>query len=277
MSQYSFNLNKDDYMIDIGSNLTSNKFKYNVDDVVDRAFKNNVKMQIITGTNCKNSISANILTKKYKFNHILRHTIGVHPHNASEFNNITSSKFRHMLSNDNTNRIVAVGETGLDYNRMFSSKIDQINSFKRHIEIAIEFNKPLFLHSREAHKDFIDVLDQYSDRLPPVVVHCFTGKKSELEDYLSRGFYIGITGYIAIENRSKDLQRFVSMIPLNKLMIETDAPYMKPTGAPKTPTGNMEPYLLGMVADKLSKLYKVPVGVIISKTTQNSKKFFQLA
>jgi TatD DNase family protein len=274
-NEYKVDMKDTSFMIDIGSNLTCKQFNKIVPDVIDRAFQHDVKMQIVTGTDFKNVYQAKELCNQDKYKQTLKYTVGMHPHNAKNFSKHTYTKFRELLSSGDS-QIVAVGETGLDYFRMLSPASKQIDSFKQHIDLAIEFKKPLFLHSRDAHEDFITVLDSYGDKLPPVVVHCFTGTESELKDYISRGYYVGITGFIAIEKRSQELQKFVNIIPLDKLMIETDAPYMKPTGSPKTPSGCMEPYLLNLVAKKLAGLYRVKPEVIIKYTNQNTKKFFNL-
>lgn len=273
---YTVDLSRNDYMIDIGSNLTSKKFDNEIDGIIDRAYHKKVKMQIITGSDLKNSKEAYDLTNNFKYGDILRSTVGIHPHYANTFNKKTYDIFREMLQNDFENKIVAVGETGLDYYRMISPKDQQISSFKEHIKLAIEFNKPLFLHERDAHHDFLKILDEFKGKLPPVVVHCFTGKGKELEAYVQRGFYIGITGFIAIEHRSQTTQKCIKKLPLDKLMIETDAPYMKPTNSPETPTKCMEPSLLYLVALKLAKLYGVKPEVITEHTTRNTKKFFGL-
>lgn len=274
---YNINLQHPKLMIDIGSNLTSVKFKDDINGIIDRAYKANVKMQIITGTDLKNSEQALNLCKNLYYKQILKCTVGIHPHNANNFNKNTYNELRKLLSDNSNNAIVAVGETGLDYYRMISSDNKQKESFREHIKLAIEFNKPLFLHERDAFQDFIKILDEFQGKLPPVVVHCFTGKPKELDAYISRGYYIGITGFIAMEHRSQSLQQFVNKIPLNKLMIETDAPYMKPSGAPDTPSGHMEPALLNLVAVKLSKLFKIPFNDLIRQTTQNTIQFFKLS
>jgi TatD DNase family protein len=262
-------------MIDVGSNLTCRQFKKHVHQIIDRAFKANIKCQIITGSNIKNSIEGLKLCNNPIFGDILRCTFGIHPHNASQYKSSVDSQIRNMLKNNN-GKIVAVGETGLDYNRMNSTIEQQVNSFKAHVRIAIEHDLPLFLHERDAHNDFIKVLGNFKDKLPKVLVHSFTGNIKELNTYIERGFYISINGFIAIENRSQQLQKFVNNIPLNRLMIETDAPYMKPTGSPKTPTNCMEPYLLGLVVKKLAILYKTSELNIIHKTTQNAITFFNI-
>ena len=274
--RYTVDLSRNDYMIDIGSNLTSKKFDKQIDGIIDRAYKKKVKMQIVTGTDLKNSKEAYDLTKHPRYGNILRSTVGIHPHYASNFNKKTYDIFREMLKNDYENKIVAVGETGLDYYRMISPMNDQKESFRQHIQLAIEFNKPLFLHERDAHHAFIKILDEFKGKLPPVVVHCFTGKGKELEAYVQRGFYIGITGFIAIEHRSQTTQKCIKKLPLDRLMIETDAPYMKPSKSPETPTGCMEPSLLYLVAMKLAKLYGVKPEVITEHATRNTKKFFGL-
>lgn len=273
------NVKNTPYLIDIGSNLTSSKFTHCFNEVIERARLAGVKKQIVTGGTLDDSISA----QKIAHNHPgeLYSTAGIHPHNANEF---TPEIFEDLKSLLKYPEVVAIGETGLDYFRNISKPEFQKKSFKAHLELAIEVNKPLFLHERDAHEDFIEIFKEVLykkqlkwEDLPPVVVHCFTGKAKHLEKYISIGFYIGITGYVGIKGRGEHLHRYLSnMVPLDRLMIETDAPYMRPSQAPRLPSGQNEPANLKYVAKKLSELYQVSEEEIWIQTTKNAEKFFNL-
>jgi len=265
------------YLIDIGSNLTSSKFKHCLEDVIKRARVAHVKKQIITGGNLAESINAQKLAHHYPGE--FYSTAGIHPHHAKEFNSETVEELEKLLQHP---EVVAVGETGLDYFRNLSKPEMQKQSFKAHIELAIKHNMPLFLHERDAHEDFMEVFKEVLykkqlkwEDLPPVVVHCFTGKAKHLDKYISIGFYVGITGYIAINGRGEHLHRCLpDKVPLDRLMIETDAPYMRPSQAPRLASGQNEPCNLGYVAETLAKIYHVDRNVIWKATTQNAEKFF---
>ena len=146
-------------------------------------------------------------------------------------------------------------------------------AFNEQIKLAIKFNKPLFLHQRESHEDFIKVLKNYTEDLPPCVVHCFTGTQDELDAYLELGSFIGLTGWICDERRNKDLRLSIKNIPLDKLMIETDCPYLIPRNL-NTKNNRNEPKHLPHIANEISLLMNVPLDEIISRTYKNSIKFF---
>ena len=168
----------------------------------------------------------------------------------------------------------AIGETGLDFNRNYSKKENQINSFLKHIKIANELNLPMFLHQRDSHKEFMTCLkDIYPET--NCVVHCFTGSEEELDDYLSLDFYIGITGWICDEKRGSHLKEFISKIPLDKLLIETDSPYLLPKNI-KIKGRRNKPLFLKEVFSKISSIRNEPVNDLSKAIYQNSLKFFNL-
>src|SRR5581483_1449708 len=146
-------------------------------------------------------------------------TAGVHPHHASAFDGDTETLLRGLHALD---EVKAVGETGLDYHRNFSPREAQLFAFERQLALAVECGKPLFLHQRDAHADFLACMDNVRGRIGPAVVHCFTGESAELDDYLDRGFHIGITGWICDERRGTHLRELVKRIPSDRLMLETD-------------------------------------------------------
>ena len=157
----------------------------------------------------------------------------MHPHHASDFDSETEELLRGLHAQP---EVVAVGETGLDYYRDFSPRDAQRFAFERQLELAAECGKPLFLHQRDAHADFIACLDNVRGRIGRVVVHCFTGDDKELIDYLDRDCYIGITGWICDERRGTHLRELVKRIPADRLMLETDAPYLLPRSVRPMPS-----------------------------------------
>lgn len=277
-------------MIDIWLNLTSSQFKKDFKDVIYYWVESWVKHFILTWTDFKNSLESIKLTKKFnKKNFCMTSTIWFHPHIAKEFNLSFLEKMEKLIIDNKT--IVAVWETWLDYDRMFSTREEQIFSLKEHFKLAIKLNKPLFLHLRwkdndensekEMMTDFFDIINSFSKEEKEKikwVVHCFTWSKTMLDEILDFWFYIWITGWVTDEKRWKNLQKIVSKIPLNKLMIETDAPYLTPKNIPKSIfTKRNEPRFLLYVVKKISELTSTSKEEIIENTDRNVEKLFQIS
>jgi TatD DNase family protein len=173
--------------------------------------------------------------------------------------------------------VVAVGETGLDYHRNFSPREAQLFAFERQLQLAIACGKPLFLHQRDAHADFIACMDNVRGRIGRAVVHCFTGERQELFDYLDRDFYIGITGWICDERRGAHLRELVKSIPSDRLMLETDAPYLLPrTVRPMPKLRRNEPMYLAHICDEVARDRGEDVAVTAANTTATAMRFFAL-
>lgn len=258
-------------MIDIGANLTHDSFDADRDEVIKNAQSVGVETFIITGSDVECSHKAQQLAHAYD---CCFATAGIHPHHASEFDGETEEQLQKMLSDD---RVVAVGETGLDYFRDFSPREAQIFSFEQHIRMAAENDMPLFLHQREAHKDFGPILKAHRDQLKEVVVHCFTDNEKALFDYLDLDCYIGITGWICDERRGQHLLELVTNIPNDRLMIETDAPYLMPRNLkPKPKSRRNEPKYLPHIAQFIAQLRGMSYDELAAVTTANSKQFFHL-
>ena len=172
---------------------------------------------------------------------------------------------------------MAVGECGLDFNRNYSPHPDQEKWFVAQLELACELGKPLFLHSRDAHPRFAEILHEYKDRLPPAVAHCFTGEQAELRAYLNLGLYIGITGWICDERRGRHLLELVREIPLDRLMIETDAPYLTPrTLRPQPHARRNEPAFLPHILATIAQALGLLPEAVARRTTENAHRFFRL-
>jgi|TARA_B110000971_G_scaffold195021_1_gene209114 TatD DNase family protein len=259
-------------LIDIGANLTHESFSSDLRQVIEDAKNANISHIILTGTDLKTSLAAKELSAASPSMH--SSTAGFHPHVASTFDDAAFAEIARLSA---STCVVAIGETGLDYNRNFSSKSDQLTAFERHLELASDVHKPVFLHQREAHEDFYRLLAQYRGKLTGGVVHCFTDNEAALKDYLALDMYIGVTGWICDERRGLDLQRITPMIPLNRLLIETDAPYLMPRNLnPKPKNRRNEPKYLISVLEKIAECYQVSPEVIAQATTTNAKILFNI-
>ena len=259
--------------IDIGVNLTGSSFKKDLTQVIERAKRLGVERFIVTGTDIRHSEQAIALTEQYES--ICFSTVGLHPHHASDYSSDLASELRDMLKHRN---VVAVGECGLDFNRNFSSRKEQIRAFEAQIEIAIDTQKPLFLHQRDAHADFISILKNCRDDLNKLVAHCFTGSIEEVSDYVTLDMYIGVTGWICDERRGLSLQQAVNHIPLDRIMLETDAPYLLPRDLHRKPVAKNrnEPCFLPHIATAVAKYMQVEEASLITAAYNNSRDFFNL-
>jgi|TARA_B100001094_G_scaffold146209_2_gene141553 TatD DNase family protein len=256
-------------LFDIGANLTHESFSSDLSTIINESISNNIEKISVTGCNVEDSLKALSIAEMYPNN--LISTCGIHPHYADSFNDSSEIEIKEIASNS---LVKAIGETGLDFNRNYSKKENQINSFIEHIKIANELNLPMFLHQRDSHKEFMTCLkDIYPET--NCVVHCFTGSEEELDAYLSLDFYIGITGWICDEKRGSHLKEFISKIPLDKLLIETDSPYLLPKNI-KIKGRRNKPLFLKEVFSKISSIRNEPVNDLSKAIYQNSLKFFNL-
>jgi TatD DNase family protein len=259
-------------MIDIGVNLLHKSFNADREDVVLRACKAGIVKMILTGTSEKNSVDSKVYAEKHPG--VLYSTAGVQPHDAKSFNQKTVSVLENLAE---SKVVVAIGECGLDFNRDFSPRPVQEKVFEAQIDLASRVKKPLFLHERDAHLRFAEILAANRNKFDKAVVHCFTGITGEARKYLDMGFYIGITGWICDERRGRQLIETVRSIPLDRLMIETDAPFL----IPRTMQGfqNMsrnEPAFMTEVLGAISKATGKSKEDIAAAAFKNTMDFFQL-
>jgi TatD DNase family protein len=259
-------------LIDIGVNLTHRSFANDWEAVVDRAAAAGVAPLILTGTSLRGSQAAADLARRRPGR--LFSTAGVHPHDARNCTPATLTTLRELVA---LPEVVAIGECGLDYNRDFSPRPVQDRWFVAQVELACDLRLPLFLHERDAYARFMALLTPYQAMLPPAVVHCFTGSAAELDAYLDFGCYIGITGWICDERRGRHLRDLVSRIPLNRLMLETDAPFLTPrTIQPPPAHGRNEPALLPAVLTAVAAALGRPPAEVAAATTATAHAFFNL-
>ncbi len=258
--------------IDIGSNLTHESFDADRAGVMSRARAAGVVHQIVTGATVSSSRAALALARAHPDS--LSATAGVHPHHADGFVASSRDDLRELLVDPLT---VAVGECGLDYFRDLSPRAAQRSAFSAQLELAVETGKPVFLHQRDAHADFLGVLAEYAAALSGGVAHCFTGGAPELEAYLALGLSIGVTGWICDERRGSHAREVVAQIPADRLMIETDAPYLLPRDlSPKPASRRNEPAFLPHIARVVAALRGADVQEIAAVTSANARRFFRL-
>lgn len=259
-------------LIDIGANLTHVSFRQDLDDVLQRASTHGVGRMVVTGASREGSEHALALARAHAGR--LFATAGVHPHHAVEYDDATHERLRELAS---APEVRAIGETGLDYNRNYSPRDIQREVFERQLTIAVETGKPLFLHQRDAHDDFLAILKRYRDRVPAAVVHCFTDNADALRDYLALDCHIGITGWICDERRGLHLRELVKTIPAHRLMLETDAPYLLPrTIRPMPKDRRNEPMYLAHIRDEVARDRGETPNALTEATTRTAEAFFGL-
>ena len=259
-------------LIDIGVNLAHDSFDHDRDAVMERARAAGVARMVVTGASREGSPKALALARAHPG--VLFATAGVHPHHASEY---TAECHAELLELHAHPEVVAVGECGLDYFRDFSPRPAQRKAFERQLEIAAGNGKPLFLHQRDAHDDFMGVMCEFEGRIGPAVVHCFTGTREELFAYLDRDWHVGITGWLCDERRGLHLRELVRHVPANRLMVETDSPYLLPrTVRPQPSHRRNEPMYLPHIVEELARDRGEDPARTAAATTATAEAFFRL-
>ena len=251
-------------LVDIGANLAHKSFRDDLPHVLANAKQHGVARIVITGTSVMGSRRAWELARAEPS--FLSATAGVHPHDASRFGRDSELAIRELLREP---EVVAVGECGLDYDRDFSPRDAQRRAFEAQLRIAEDADKPVFLHERAAHEDFLAIIKQAKVR---GVVHCFTGDAAALDAYLEAGMFIGITGWIADDRRGAHLRPLLARVPRDRLMIETDAPFL----TPKPRKGRNEPAFLRDVLAAIARALGRSETEVAEETTATAAKFFGL-
>ncbi|NUS38381.1 MAG: hydrolase TatD [Lysobacter sp.] len=264
-------------LIDIGANLTHDSFDHDRAAVLQRARDAGVAQMVVTGASREHSPKALALAQAHPGE--LFATAGVHPHHAVEYTAECDAEMRALLAHP---EVVAVGECGLDYFRDFSPRPAQRKAFERQLQIAADLAaggtpKPLFLHQRDAHADFVAIMRGFEGRIGQAVVHCFTGTREELFDCLDHDWHIGITGWLCDERRGAHLRELVRSVPAGRLMIETDAPYLLPrTVKPQPSHRRNEPMYLAHIVGELARDRGEEVAATAARTTATARDFFRL-
>jgi TatD DNase family protein len=257
-------------VIDIGVNLTNKRFAKDLDGVLARAAEAGVDRVVITGT----SVGASRAAAAMADDKAQYATAGVHPHDAKSCDGATIDTLTELASRA---RVVAIGECGLDFDRDFSPRPVQERWFEAQLELAAKLQLPVFLHERAAHERFVAILRQHRDALKGAVIHCYTGTRDELKAYLDLDLHVGITGWICDERRGTHLLEDVKLIGDDRLMIETDAPYLFPrTMRPRPKGGRNEPAFLTYVRDTVAEARGVTPEHVADVTTKTAAAFFSL-
>lgn len=260
-------------LIDIGANLTHVSFEEDFDAVVESARSVGLAHIMLTGTDLATSEAAQLMAARDPA--FFSSTAGFHPHVATDATAEAMTDIERLLQ---LTEVVAVGETGLDFNRNYSPADQQKAVFEQHLELAAQVAKPLFLHQRDAHAEFIELLSRYRSNLVGGVVHCFTDSETALKDYLDLDMYIGITGWICDERRGLDLQQHVRLIPDDRLLIETDAPYLLPRSLrPKPKSRRNEPKHLVEVQRVVAECRGQSPAEIAELTSANARRLFGIS
>jgi TatD DNase family protein len=263
--------------IDIGLNLTNSRFDKDRVQVIETAVAHGVTKMVVTGTNVEQSHNAVALAQRYP-QHLFA-TAGCHPHDAKSLDKQGIAQIEQLAQVES---VVAIGECGLDFNRDFSPRDVQIKVFKQQLELAVELNKPVFLHERDAFDTQFQILKDYMPQLTNAVSHCFTGSAEHLQSYLDLGLSIGITGWICDERRGQDLYQNVKIIPDDRLMLETDAPYLTPRNLnlkklqPKPKSSKNLPQYLPHIGQTVSEARGQSLQHISNISYINSCRFFNL-
>jgi TatD DNase family protein len=258
-------------LFDIGLNLTHDSFDQDRAAVLERALASGVTRMLVTGSTARESVATLQLVRRWPQH--LRATAGVHPHHADGVDESTAAQLSDLLRQS---EVLAVGECGLDFFRNFSTHAAQERVFRMQLELAGSIAKPLFLHQRDAHDPFLAILKEYgSDHALRGVAHCFTGNEAQARDYLDLGLHIGITGWICDERRGQQLRATAAYIPRDKLLIETDAPYLLPRDLqPRPKSRRNEPMYLPQVLKVLAHCRNEDAADLAQATTQNAVRLF---
>ena len=257
-------------LIDTHCHLTFEPLADDIEGVLERSRSAGVTAWITIGTDPQHN--RKVIELADRFEHMYA-TVGVHPHDAKDVTGKTVAELKELARGE---KVVAVGETGLDYHYDFSQHADQRRTFVAQLEIARELNLPVIIHCREAFDETLEILERFiglEGRLKGVVFHCFSGSAEQARMVLDHGFYISLTGVVTFKNAAK-AQLVAKMVPVDKLMLETDCPYMSPEPVRKQKIN--EPALMIHTARFLAELKEMPLADFAEAVTQTSKNFFGL-
>jgi TatD DNase family protein len=259
-------------LVDIGANLAHDSFDADRDAVLERARGAGVVAMIVTGATLADSEKAIALCRRHPA--ILRATAGIHPHHAAGFADSDASRLAALVADP---MVVAAGECGLDYYRNFSPPAEQRRAFELQLALAERHDKPAFLHQRDARADFLAMLRAHPRVAARAVLHCFTEGPEMLDECLALGLSVGITGWICDERRGQALREAAPRIPADRLMLETDSPYLLPrTLAPKPARRRNEPAFLPAVLEETARCRGESAGALARTATANACRFFGL-
>ena len=252
-------------LVDTHAHLQWGSFDKDREEVVDRARKVDVRFILNIGFDTNGSIEAIELAERHKG---LYASVGIHPHNASQFTENTLDTLRKLSENP---KVIAIGEIGLDYYRELSSRKAQRKAFEAQLLLAQELDLPVIIHDREAHNDTLDTLSRFKREIRGIM-HCFSGSREMAEQCIEYGFFISFAGPVTFPNARK-LREITKRTDLNKILLETDSPWL----APQDMRGERnEPAFLIFIAKEIAKIKRIPISELAEATTENTKKILQL-
>lgn len=255
-------------LIDSHCHLDFNDFEEDIESIIDRAKENGVTAILNAGNNINELDQQLKLSEHYPF---IYTAVGVHPHNASEYENITSEE---LIEKSKHKKIVGIGECGLDYHYEYSPRDVQRKVFIEHIKAAQETGLPLIIHNRDSDDDMIEILDKHYKEKPFTgEIHCFSSSKKLADFALSIGFFLSASGMITF-NKSGDLREIFKSVPIDKILVETDAPFLAPI--PMRGRRN-EPAFVVYTAERLAQLRNIPLEELSQQTSDNFYKLFRKA
>ena len=255
----------DQRWIDAGVNLFAAQFDADRNEMLSRAFDAGVQELLLIGSDIGETLRNIQLSAEYQGQLKLFTTAGVHPHQAGAVTADWLEQLRQCFSHDS---VVAVGECGLDFNRMFSPMAAQIEVFTAQLELSKQLHKPVYLHERDAFDTQLSILK--NQQINHGIAHCFTGNSQQLSAYLSQGLYIGITGWLCDERRGQDLQAALAYLPLDRLILETDAPYLLPRNLANKPKSRRnEPAFIAAIAEEVARLKQCSVADVAAASKHN--------
>jgi len=251
-------------LVDTHVHLNSHKFDDNLKEVIKRALDNDVKTMIVVGFDKETNARAISLAEEYPF---IFATVGFHPTDAKD---IRPSDFELLKQQLNHKKVVGVGECGLDFYWDKEHVEEQIAVFKKQIELSFEYDKPLVIHMRDASETTYNVLSEYQNLKG--VMHCYSGSAQMANHFLDLGMYISLGGPVTFKNGHKP-KAVAKMVPLDKILVETDSPYLSPH--PFRGKIN-EPFRVKLVAEEIARIKELPYKSIAEQTTKNAYKLFNL-
>jgi TatD DNase family protein len=241
------------------------------DTVLNRAAENQVAAMMVVGVGRESSARAVRLARDPRHPQLFA-SVGLHPHDARH---CSEALLTHLRALSKDPKVVAWGETGLDFNRMFSSREDQERCFVRQLEIADELGLPLIFHERDSQGRFHELLKTTPAKNRRGVVHCFSGTRSEMVKYLEMGLHIGITGILTIKGRGQGLRELAKEIPRERILVETDAPYLTPTPQRNKYRRN-EPAFVRAVLLRLAEVLEIDIEVLADRIWRNTCDLYGL-
>jgi len=257
-------------LIDTHCHLTFEQLAWEIDEVVRRSIAAGVTGWITVGTDPQQNRKAVEIANRFENMYA---AVGIHPHDAKDVAAGTMAELKELAGSE---KVVAIGETGLDFHYDFSPRQDQRRVFEAQLEIARQLNLPVIIHCREAFDETIDILEQFigiEGRLKGVVFHCFGGSARQARIVLDHGFYISLTGVVTFKN-AEQASEAAKIVPADKLMLETDCPYMSP--APMRKRKINEPALMVHTARFLAELKEMDPADFARAVTAAGKSFFGL-